>query len=408
MFDSTQVVDAASASGQGSGSGLDTLVGAVADALAAVHDADLDAAHDSQVRDAVMSLEAVRAQAEAACARVVGELDARRLWADDGARNAQAWLRTTARVERGRASRLVRHSRHLRGLPATWAAHAAGRISPEVVARLVRLDNERTADALRRDEVDLVRLGEWERFDRFCQRLDEWELEQDPDGAFRDRPDSRRFHCSKTLGGSYALDGWLDPVSGTTFVAAFERIEKELFEADWAAAKERLGRDPLPHQLGRTPAQRRADTLVEMAERAIAAPAGARKPQPLITIVVGTDRFRRTCQTLDGTTLSPHEAAALLDDAVIERITFDGEDRPFKVSAQRTFRGALRRAIKVRDRECTHPCCDAPADRCEVDHIQPSAWDGPTSLDNGRLRCPFHNRARHGHRGPPDDDPPPR
>jgi hypothetical protein len=144
-----------------------------------------------------------------------------------------------------------------------------------------------------------------ERFDQFCLHLQQWVAENDPDGGYRDRPESRRFHASKTLGGSWALDGWLDPVSGTTFFGAFERIEGQLFEADWAEARERLGRDPEGvHELRRTPAQRRADTLVEMALRAVATPAGAQKPQPLVTIVVGPERFERMCQTLDGTTVA--------------------------------------------------------------------------------------------------------
>jgi hypothetical protein len=213
---------------------------------------------------------------------------------------------------------------------------------------------------------------------------------------------------AKTLGGCVAADAWLDPVNGEIFYSAFYRIERELFEADWAAAKERLGRDPKPHELDRTPAQRRADVLVEMAERAVATPAGARRPAPLVTILVGTERFARMCELLDGTVLSDEEAAALLDRAVVERITFDGDDQPITASVQRTFRGKLRRAIIARDRECTHPYCDAPAWRCDIDHIEPAAADGPTSTDNGRARCPFHNRGpagRYTHRAPPADDP---
>ena len=44
---------------------------------------------------------------------------------------------------------------------------------------------------------------------------------------------------------------------------------------------------------------------------------------------------------------------------------------------RRFFRGALRRAIEVRDRRCTHPSgCDVPAERCDIDHIVPlaEAW----------------------------------
>ena len=60
----------------------------------------------------------------------------------------------------------------------------------------------------------------------------------------------------------------------------------------------------------------------------------------------------------------------------------------------RFFTGALRRAIEVRDRHCTHPGCHVPADQCQVDHVLEYARGGETTQDNGRLQCPVHNRRR--------------
>ncbi|MBW8827255.1 MAG: HNH endonuclease, partial [Acidobacteria bacterium] len=60
----------------------------------------------------------------------------------------------------------------------------------------------------------------------------------------------------------------------------------------------------------------------------------------------------------------------------------------------RLFKGGLRRAVQVRDRECFEEICDEPADRCQVDHIQPYEHGGETIQDNGRLACGFHNRLR--------------
>ena len=59
----------------------------------------------------------------------------------------------------------------------------------------------------------------------------------------------------------------LDPIGGAIVANELERLENELFEADCAEAKERLGRDPHADDLARTPAQRRADAAVEMAAR---------------------------------------------------------------------------------------------------------------------------------------------
>jgi hypothetical protein len=74
------------------------------------------------------------------------------------------------------------------------------------------------------------------------------------------------------------------------------------------------------------------------------------------------------------------------------------------VSRRRSFTGALRRAVEVRDRRCRHDSgCDVPADQCDVDHIVPHAADGPTSQFNGKLECRPHNRDsdRHDHGGTP-------
>ena len=133
-----------------------------------------------------------------------------------------------------------------------------------------------------------------------------------------------------------------------------------------------------------------------MATRSRSAHPGGLRPRPLITILTGDASFARICELADGTVLSPGQLVPLLSEADIERVVFDGPDRVLSVSRRRTFTGALRRAIEVRDRHCQHPSgCDEPADRCDVDHIQPYTDGGPTTLDNGRLSCWPHNRHHH-------------
>ena len=96
----------------------------------------------------------------------------------------------------------------------------------------------------------------------------------------------------------------------------------------------------------------------------------------------------------------------MLSEADIERIVFDTPSRVIDVSTRtRIFTGALRRAIELRDRHCTHPGCCVPADRCQVDHIIEYCDDGPTTQANGRLLCAHHNRQRPGRTAPPAHDP---
>ena len=72
---------------------------------------------------------------------------------------------------------------------------------------------------------------------------------------------------SKTFGGGWAADGWLDPINGTIIANELQRREQALFEVDWREARHRLRREPCFGELRRTAKQRRADALVEMARR---------------------------------------------------------------------------------------------------------------------------------------------
>ena len=339
---------------------------------------------------------------------LIGALDTRRVWRHAAYPTASSWLAHRCRLTSGRARRELRHARVLPTLPVTAAALADGSISVDAMQAIVRADQPATAVALQRDEAMLVDharqldVVDVERVVRY------WEQQADADGveqAAAERHDHRRVSCSPGIDGHW-LQGWLPTVAGATFTAELERLERQLFDDDWKTAVAEHGETVQVSQLARTPTQRRADALVEMAVRSATAPAGGRRPAPLVTILVGYETFAgRICQLASGQTVTPGEVAALLDDAVIERVLFDGPSRVIDVGHQRLFTGALRRAIQVRDRTCIEAGCHVPAEQCEIDHLHPAAHHGPTTQANGALRCPFHHHQRHRNddaRPPPD------
>jgi hypothetical protein len=234
--------------------------------------------------------------------------------------------------------------------------------------------------------------------------LDYWRQHADPDGVERDAAHDealRRLHLSPGLRGSGILDGLLTPLARATVAGALGRVEQELFAADWARARAEHGDQACGAHIARTPAQRRHDALVELARRALAAPPGGRRPEPLVSVLVGYEAFRgRVCQLADGTVVTPGTVASLLGEAWIERVVFDGPSRVVDLGQARRFTGAARRALEVRDRHCTHPGCHEPPERCQGDHIQPWSAGGPTTPDNGQLRCGYHNRWRWQHPDP--------
>lgn len=255
-----------------------------------------------------------------------------------------------------------------------------------------------------RDETLLVGQAKKLRYGQFARCLSYWGQRADPDGtdgSAEARYAAQRLHLSATFGGSWALNGLFDPINGAIVAKALGAIERELFEADWAEAKARVGEGVVAGDLARTPAQRRADALVEMARRSMAAPAGSRLPEPLFSVLVGYETFAgRICELASGAVVAPADLVRWLGEAWVERVVFDGAERIRDVGVRRRiFAGGSRRAVQLRDRECFHPYCEEPAEGCEIDHVQPWAAGGATTEANGRVACGFHNRQRH--RAPP-------
>src|SRR5690606_26125422 len=121
-----------------------------------------------------------------------------------------------------------------------------------------------------------------------------------------------------------------------------------------------------------------------------------KRPRPLFTVVIDMPTLTGpVLELFNRTRVSPGTAAHWLSEADVERIVFDVRSRVIDISAQqRFFRGGLRRAMQIRDRTCYHPSCDEIPQRPEADHIDPAANGGPTTQDNGRWACGYHNRWR--------------
>jgi hypothetical protein len=344
----------------------------------------------------------------AAVTRITAAADARRVWADDGSRSWGAWLAQRCRLPVGQARAEAWLGRRLATMPATAEALAAGDISLRHAVVLASLAGGRTAGYCVRDEALLVDHARTMSWADFARAVEYWRQHADPDGIERHAAHDqalRRVHLSPGLRGTGILDGTLTPLGYATVDAALRRIEQELFDADWAAARAAHGDATSASHLTRTPAQRRHDALVELATRAMTATTDGKRPRPLISVFVGYETFKgRICQLAGGTVVSPGTVASLLDEALIERVVFDGPSRVLDLGRARRFTGAVRHALEVRDQQCTHPSCDQPPERCHGDHIHAWTAGGTTTLDNGQLRCGYHNRWRWQHPDP-DVDP---
>jgi hypothetical protein len=354
--------------------------------------------------ESLETLERQLAQLESFVTTAVAEFDRWGEFAADGARTTASWLATRCRLSGAEARRQVRRGRRLTRLPRCAAAWARGELTSAQVDVMIGLAREATEEALTRDEELLVGEACTLRHDQFVRVAAYWEQLADPDGTEADalaQADRRDVYLAQSLDKMWLGGMTLDAVSGAAVAHELNRLEHVLFEADWAGAKEALGREPRTEELARTSAQRRSDALVEMAARSKTAPADGRRPAPLFTVLVGYETLHgRILELAGGTVLTPGSLLPWLDQAYLERAVFQPGGRVEVGTTTRLFTGATRRAIELRDRGCTHPYCDQRLEDCEVDHIVPYAEGGPTTQENGRLLCGFHNRLRSQPPGP--------
>jgi uncharacterized protein DUF222 len=373
--------------------------------------------------ESVLHLQRIMAKTEALVSRSVAAFDASKDWVGDGARSAASWIAAQARIPRGVAKRQVRLGRAAQALPAFAEAWERGVITAGHIEAVDRVRRFETEDLLERDAGMLLEHAETLPFNHFVRAVHYWEQHADPNGSelSADQQRARRdVFLVPSFDGMWLGKITLDPISGAIVSQELDRIEKLMFEEDWEKAKAANGgAEPTINQLCRTPQQRRADALVEMASRSAAAVPGSRRPDPLFTVLVDYETLHGPiCQLAQGVSVTPGSLLRWLDSAYVERVVF-GLGKRIEVSERaRFFSGATRRALEVRDRECQHPLCDENVDRCEADHIQPFSEGGLTVQENGRMLCSFHNRLRNnvkdgwrgddsGCRGPQDERPPP-
>lgn len=371
--------------------------------LKELRELDLRALSAEEKDEAVVAWARLRNQIDAFDAALLGAWEAEKTWTTDGSRSPAAWLARRTRSHPSEVGKRLWLAKALLHMPVVAAAFAAGEIEDLHVRRIAGALNPRTREAFARDESLLVSWAQRKDFFRFCDRVGRWLLRNDPDGcsssdmAQRDRRDA---WLVESFEGMFLGKLTLDPISGQIVKDEHDRLEAQLFEADWSEARARLGREPALSDLRRSPAQRRADAFVEMARRSTR-PAAGRAARPLFTVGLGPESFAWRCALSSGRNVSPAVLEDFLTEAELQAILFDPKtDIAIKASRKRFFDGILRRVIEVRDRFCACGCGMA-AERCQADHKIAYAEGGMTCQCNGEARCAPSNRRKGDRRLPP-------
>ena len=351
---------------------------------------DSGACTPGELQQLLVRLENERARLAVATASVACEWEQRGAWQADGSLRPQLALAREARRDHEVVRRELRRARMLSQMPHTRQAVLAGRLSLDHVDLLVRHATATRFELFRLCEAWLVeQCASCQLFDDARRAVQYWAAWADDQlGLSRERPAPSTLYASRSqVTGEWWLDGHLGAIDGDIVVRELRRLERQILLEDRKRGE------------CRTPAQRRAAALVCMATRSVNATGVTARP--LFEVIVGDETARHLCQLASGAVLHPDDLADHVDTAVMETFLFDGQNTVLAVSKQRTFRGALRRAVQVRDRRCQHSSvCPAPAIESDVDHRTPAARGGPTSQFNGAVECVPHNRLAHLHDHP--------
>jgi hypothetical protein len=345
--------------------------------------------------DDLLALERARARLDAEVARRLREFDRSCEWAAHGSRSAAAFLVTKTRCVRGDAHRRVRVAREVDELEETAAAWAAGELTTRHVdtitqaRRAARADTE--FDAFEPALLEVARAGSPEDVSGAVRQWrDALDADLDRDGANGEaiadsQWDRRAVDYAKSIDGIGLGTITLEPEGADIFNRALQRAYDELHRAD----------DP------RTPAQQRADALVEIARTYLAGkPSRANLPHILVLTDPATLRGDHVgeCHLADGTRISPDTARRIACDANIQELVLDATGVPLALGRSvRNFTPDQYRAMVARDGGCR--CCGASPEHCDAHHVTEWNDHGPTDMDNGMLLCRYgcHRGMHEGH-----------
>jgi hypothetical protein len=352
---------------------------------------DLAQVGSEQLEDDLVELERAARMMQAERLRRLAEVDSRGAFRRDGYLSISGWVASRLHIGSQAATGEVRMARALRDMPLTRAALGSGDVSGQAARLLVRAKESHPTEFVD-DESVLLEGAQQLRVRDLYRALEHWGQAIDPVGAAEEdelRFQRRFLHVSPTLYGMVRVDGELDPETGHCVMTALHAVQ----DADL-----RAGSSPD----SRSPAQRRADALVELCSQWLGSSerpkvAGER---PHMTVVVDVDALAGASDARSelegGQPLHPETARRLACDAAITRVMTSGRSEPVDVGRRTPIvPHTIRRALVVRDRRCTFPACERPPEWCDAHHVKHWADGGQTALSNLILLCRQHHRSMH-------------
>ena len=229
-------------------------------------------------------------------------------------------------------------------------------------------------------------------------QADTWRLLLDQDGtepAEERAMRMRGFGFGRPRDGIIPVRGGLLPDVAAKFQAVFDACMSPRTGPAFMSAEELAARNLTADPRSRD--QQRHDILagvIDMAARSGKLPTiGGAAPTVLVSVRQQDLESGRGAGFIGEVPISMRAVKQFTCTGGTQKVVFDENGRIIELgSPNRVFTPAQRRAISLRDGECSAPGCHIPAAWSEIHHVDPAANDGDTHTDNGLLLCWFHHR----------------
>ena len=337
----------------------------------------------------LQALLALRDQVDGLIARRLEVVEVSDATAVECGLSTRAWLQSVARLSAYDAGQRMLVGRSLASAPVLAEAvedGAVGHDSARIIASTLHDLADRHRAPAERILVDLAMAAPPAKVAVAARqiKLSTFCTEQREEAEQR-RLASRHLSIAATFGGMVAVSGLLDPVAGEALYKVINAMAAPAGPDD-----------------DRTPAQRRADALAEIARHMLGCPGlpdnGGDRPQVVVTLDFDTLREGVGGATLEqtGLDIGPAALRRVACDAGVIPAVLSGDGAVLDVGrSTRVWPTAIRRAARIRDGGCVFPGCTAALERCELHHIEFWSDGGATSLSNSAHVCLFHHMLVH-------------
>ena len=303
----------------------------------------------------------------------------------DGFRNVSEWLAAKTHSLPNEGEKRVAQARVMAELDGWSDAAQAGEVGLSHIGVVAAAMNRRRIDYLRRDSLMLLDFAKTLSWVEFRAAVAKWvsvcdDTLGDPTSE-EEHEQRRRVQLSPMPNGMWFLNGQLDALGGEALSMALEAAMPKPAKGD-----------------NRTPAQRRHDALVDIANESLAnedrSEVGGERPHGMVTI----DAASGIAYTSQMYRLSSFTRDMLLCDCVTTSVWLDAKGVPFDVGTpDSAVPMRNRRAVLARDQRCRAPGCWRPARWTDIHHIRQREHRGTHEIENLCALCKFHHRWVHKH-----------